>query len=883
MHTPPPDPASVPESCYDTLRVGAEQYAYLSLQRIFTKETLASLPRSVRILCENVARRSPHAIPALETWAASRSDRQDVPFYPERVLMHDTTCSPALVDFAAMRDGVAEGGGDPSHINPAIQVDLVIDHSVMVDYYARDDAAELNLTKDFGRNGERYRFIRWAEQSLARFRVVPPGSGILHQVNLEYLAEVVKVVSGEPLPLLVPDTLIGTDSHTPMINALGIVAWGVGGIEAQAAMLGEPISIVLPRVVGVHVTGALRPGVTATDLVLHLTRTFRDHGVVDKFVEFHGPGLAALSVGDRATVANMAPEYGSTCSYFPIDAHTLAYLATTGRSAAHIERVEAYARAQGLWNEAGKPPHFDETIALDLADVQPLMSGPRQPHQRQPLPRVWESFRAEFQIDDRAPPPDRGGRYADGLVSLAAITSCTNTSNPALLVGAGLLARNARRRGLTRKPWVKTSLSPGSKVVSDYLASSGLQDDLDALGFNLTGYGCMTCIGNSGLLEPDVVEAVEKHGLRTVGVISGNRNFDGRVNPHLAGAYLASPALCVAAAIAGTVKLDYSKDALAIDPDGAPVMLADLWPTREAIDEVLALHLKASQFVDRYRDIWKGSAQWRALSAPGSALFPWDEHSHYIRRPPYASRSGPAAMKLAGARPLLVLGDNVTTDHISPAGRIPADSVAGRHLRSVGVQVNDFNQYSTRRTNHEVMMRGAFSNPRLINEIAIGADGKPLGAMAWSADRSRLLPPYEAALTYPAGTPLVVLAGKNYGAGSSRDWAAKAPTLLGVKAVIAESFERIHRSNLIGLGIVPLEFAGGRTRADLCATGEESYDIDLGGLRVGINKVPVRITRANGAREEASLECRIDSVQELDYLRHQGVLPYIVQKTLAAR
>jgi aconitate hydratase len=868
-----PPTTAEPRGPTSTIEAAGAGYRYVDLKKVFPASALAALPRSARVLCENVARCSPDAIPTLQAWARDRASRCEVPFHPSRILMHDTTCSPALADIAAMRDAVAKRGGDPRAINPAIPVDLVIDHSVAADEYGHAGALAANLRNDFARNAERYRFIKWAQQALDNFRVVPPGSGILHQVNLEYLGEVVRVVKDAEEHMLVPDTLLGTDSHTPMINALGILAWGVGGIEAQAAMLGEPVGVVLPVVVGVQLTGRLAPGVTATDLALHLTSLFRRHGVVDKFVEFHGSGVATLSVGDRATVSNMAPEYGATCSYFPVDGETLAYLRSTGRSAEHVLRVEAYARTQALWLDE-TTPRFDEDIAVDLGGIEATMSGPRLPHQRNSLAGVPRSFLAEF-----GAPRDVPDGYCDGLVALAAITSCTNTSNPKLLVQAGLLARNARRRGLGRKPWVKTSLSPGSKAASGYLARSGLQDDLDALGFNVVGYGCMTCIGNSGALVPQIVDAVEKHGLRAVGVISGNRNFDGRVNPHLAGAYLASPALVVAAAIAGTVLIDLSCDPLGADAAGNPVWLRDLWPSEDEVCAGLSTAMEVADFVRFYSRIREGAAEWRALEAAATPRFPWDPESTYIRRPPYVEPL-PSGRDdaLKGLRPLLRLGDNVTTDHISPAGAIPKDSVAGRHLLDRGVAPGDFNVYASRRTNHEVMMRGAFSNPRLVNALIADAPVEAPGCMAWNAAHDALLPPYEAASTYGEARKLVVLAGRNYGAGSSRDWAAKAPALLGVKAIIAESYERIHRSNLIGMGIYPLELCDGVTAADLTGDGSEVVDVALAEPGIGRTIVPVTV-RGRGGVRNVSVVCRIDSADERAYLEHGGVLRYIVQRT----
>src|SRR5262245_14132317 len=683
--------AAETRSLHDELTVGGRRYAYVSLARALPDVALGELPRSLKILFENVARNSPADLASIGAWQRDRDGAHEIPFFPNRVLMHDTTCVPALADFAAMRDAVATLGGDPRAVNPSIPVHLVIDHSVMVDHYGKPDAIELNLAADFKRNAERYRFVKWAEKSLANFKVVPPGTGILHQVNVELLAEVVKVVERPgDLPLAHPDALVGTDSHTPMVNALCVLAWGVGGIEGQAAMVGQPIAIRIPRVVGVRLDGRLRAGVTATDLVLSLTERLRKHGVVGKFVEFCGPGVACLSLADRATVSNMAPEYGATCSVYPIDEVTLAYLRMSGRAPELVDLVGAYARAQGLWSDASTPdPLFDELLTVDLGAIEPSVAGPRQPHDRKPLSRVAEPFAAELPglAPKGAPDAPRtietsGYALRDGAVGLAAITSCTNTSNPALIVGAGLLARNARRRGLSRQPWVKTSLSPGSKVVSDYLAASGLQDDLDALGFNVVGYGCMTCIGNSGSLEPAVVSAVERDGLCAVGVLSGNRNFDGRVNPHLAGAYLASPALVVAYAIAGEITRDLTTQPIGTDPTGQPVHLRDIWPTEAELDEVVSQHIRPQMFTERYREVWVGPAQWRGLSGPDGLQFEWDEKSDYIRRPPYFEGLPVEPSRKVGlrdARVLLMVGDNVTTDHISPAGAIPAASLAGRY------------------------------------------------------------------------------------------------------------------------------------------------------------------------------------------------------------
>lgn len=884
------------ERFFRLLDAAGRRWSCIDLTRVYPDVSLERVPRSLKILLENVARRASGLVSSISIREDGTLSGTEVPFHPNRVLMHDTTCLPALADFAAMRDAVMERGGDPRRINPVIPVHLVVDHSITVEHYGRPDAPSLNLAVDFHRNTERYRFVRWAEQSLANFRVVPPGTGILHQINLEFLADVVSADFSVEPPRVFPDTLIGTDSHTPMINALGVLAWGVGGVEAQAAMMGEPVSISLPDVVGVRLIGTPRAGVNATDIVLHLTALLRAHGVVGCFVEFYGPGVARLALADRATIANMAPEYGATCAYFPIDGETLAYLRLSGRSEPHIALVEAYAVAQGLWLGDGSPdPVCKSQLVVDLGLLGPTVAGPRYPHDRKALSVVAADFLRALPglagapaagLPRRDSAPGAGYELADGAVALAAITSCTNTSNPALLVAAGLLARNARRRGLSRKPWVKTSLSPGSAVVSAYLTASGLQDDLDALGFNVVGLGCMTCIGNSGKLEPAVVEAVEQRGLAVVGVLSGNRNFDGRVNAHLSGAYLASPALVVAYAIAGRITLDLEADPLDTDASGAPVYLSDLWPTDSEIAEVARNCLSPSLFREQYSDVWSGPPQWQAISAPGGAQFEWDPASDYIRRPPYfdgVDLAKPADLAIREARVALMLGDNVTTDHISPAGTIQLDSLAGRHLASHGVPVADFNQYSTRRSNHEVMMRGAFSNPRLRNELVAG-QAAGTGCWAWNPDRSAVLPFYEAALEYrEQGVPLVLVAGSSYGVGSSRDVAAKVTALLGVRVVIAQSYERIHRSNLIALGVVPLLFTPGATRADLGWDGTEALDFEgLENLHPGSNEVRVHVRRRSGILSAVTFICQIHSRQELEYLNQGGILRYVVRRAMAA-
>jgi aconitate hydratase len=876
------------------LSADGRRYRYVSLRDAYPQLPLERLPRSLKILLENVARRAPASAASVRANSNGLLDRREVPFHPNRVLMHDTTCLPALADFAAMRDAVAAQGVDPRRMNPVIPVVLVIDHSVTVEYYARPDAVERNLEIDFRRNSERYRFVKWAQENLSNFRVVPPGTGIIHQINLEFLADVVTIEPGKAqTPLVYPDVLLGTDSHTPMINSLGVLGWGVGGVEAQAAMLGEPIAMTIPEVVGVHVVGAPRAGVTATDIVLHVTALLREHGVIGRFVEFYGAGVSVLSVADRAVIANMAPEYGATCSYFPIDGDTLDYLRLSGRTPEQIALVEAYARTQGLWHDQSVVPQFSSTVTLDLAALCPVVAGPHYPHERTPLAKAPAVFLADLPELTGAPAgtvfprsvkvPGAEYECADGMVALAAITSCTNTSNPALLIGAGLLARNARRKGLTRKPWVKTSLAPGSAVVTGYLTASGLQTDLDALGFGLVAYGCTTCIGNSGSIEAPLATAVDEHGIRVVGVLSGNRNFDGRVNGKIAGAFLASPPLVVAYAIAGTILRDLDAEPLGNDPSGKPVYLADIWPDEREIRDLIAKHVVPPLFQERYRDVWHGPERWRAVQAPQGAQFPWEAASDYIRRPPYFDGftvDEPAPATISGARVFLMLGDNVTTDHISPAGTIPGASLAGRYLTARGVPVVDLNQYSTRRSNHEVMLRGAFSNPRLRNEMLDGtADG-----IAFTADGRQVATAYDAAATYRAlGVPLVIVAGRNYGGGSSRDWAAKAAALLGVKAVIAESYERIHRSNLLALGVYPLTFTPGMTRKDLGLGTLSSLSFEgLEQLKVGSNDVLVHVQNQGLPARTFKLSCRIDAGQELEYLRHGGVLPCAVRRTVGA-
>ncbi|MGY2292496.1 aconitate hydratase AcnA [Pseudomonas sp. SDO528_S397] len=866
------------------LDIDGQRFAYIDLHKLLAPAQLQRLPYSVRILLENIARCAPASLPTVLARALGEGLDCEVPFQPNRLMFHDTTCLPALADFAGMRDVVAELGGDPRAVNPAIPAVLTIDHSVIVEHYAEAGAVEANLDIDFRRNSERYRFIKWAQASLDNFKVIPPGTGIIHQMNMEAVAQVVwESPARDGHVLLHPDCMVATDSHTPMINAIGVLGWGVGGLEGQAAMLGEPVPIPFPQVVGIRVTNALRDGVTATDLALTVTEVLRQRSMVGKFVEFTGPGLASLSWAARGTVANMAPEYGATVVFFPFDDETQAYLHLSARPAALIAKASAYMSAQSLWRQPHDPqPQFDELIELDLAAIEPSVAGPHQPHQRQSLAQAGASFQQQITQEREAFfEPSFGVPISHGAVVMSAITSCTNTANPAQMIQAGLFARNARARGVTRKPWVKTSLSPGSRVVADYLAEANLLDDFAALGFDLAGFGCMTCIGNSGSLERHV-EAFAEQGLKGVVVLSGNRNFEGRVNPKVPAGYLASPALCVAYAIAGSIDIDLSSQPLAIDAHGLPVYLHELMPSEADVAAQVAQVVRPPLFRARQDSLWQGTHHWQALDADASVQFPWLAHSTYLRRPQYLAGIAPepaGALSLRDARALVVLGDNVTTDHISPAGTIPAESLAGHWLRERGEALADLNQYSTRRSNHEVMVRGAFTNPRLNNLLT--PDQPPRqGVWAWTADRRDYQPLYVAAQTY-AGTPTVLFAGINYGAGSSRDWAAKVLSLLGIKAVVARSIERIHRSNLIGMGVLPLVFTAGGTVQDLALDGHETLTfLGLDRLKVGENPITLHIDRANGDTSSTVLSLRLDSEQELGYLVHGGVLPFVVRKTV---
>ncbi|MEX5498414.1 aconitate hydratase AcnA [Pseudomonas syringae] len=877
------------------LNVSNRQYAFVDLKKVVTAERLASVPYSLRILLENVARCSPASLPDfLECLETNRADCE-VPFFPNRLMFHDTTCLPALADFAGMRDMVSEMGGASATMNPMIPAVLTIDHSVIVESYAHADSVERNLDIDYRRNSERYRFIKWAQESLDNFKVVPPGTGIIHQVNMESLGKVVwESRTSDDEPLLHPDDMVATDSHTPMINAIGILGWGVGGLEGQAAMLGEPIPISFPEVIGIRLTNKLRPGVTATDLALRMTQILRARGVVGKFVEFCGPGLSGLSWAARGTLSNMAPEYGATVVFFPFDDTTMQYMRLTSRDDETLARIDAYLGVQSLWRHDSDPePQFTQVIELDLDAIELSVAGPHQPHQWRKLADTASSFRHDIlgegaqviatSTDKTASffEPSFGEPVTHGVISIAAITSCTNTANPSQMIQAGLFARKARARGLKRKPWVKTSLSPGSQVVADYLEHADLMADFSALGFDLAGFGCMTCIGNSGKLEPHM-ETFADEGLKTVVVLSGNRNFEGRVNPKVQIGYLASPALVVAYAIAGTIDTDIQRQPLGQDTEGNDVFLHELMPQEDEVNALVERTVLPELFRKRNATLWDGTHHWQQLSAVGSVQFPWDPASTYLRRPIYLQGVNPEpaqSLAIKGARPLMVLGDNVTTDHISPASAIPSESQAGQWLLDRGEAIDDLNQYSTRRSNHEVMMRGAFVNRSVRNLLLAEQPAEGGWAKNVTGDVMRV---YDAALTYvEQKIPLLIVAGFNYGAGSSRDWAAKAQATLGVKAVVARSFERIHRSNLIGMGVFPIEFKPGQSAEDLALDGSEQLDIEgLDSLAVGVNPIRMLITQ-NGEQRVFELILKIDSTQETLYLREGGILPYVVRKVVA--
>jgi aconitate hydratase len=894
-----------------TLSVGGAEYDYYSLPAAEKNGLpgVARLPFSLKVLLENLLRneddRSVTAddIRAMTGWLAARRSDREIAFRPARVLMQDFTGVPAVVDLAAMRDAMVALGGDPARINPLVPVDLVIDHSVMVDSYGAAASFGTNVEMEYQRNGERYQFLRWGATAFENFRVVPPGTGICHQVNLEYLAQTVWTGQDGRRTVAYPDTLVGTDSHTTMINGLAVLGWGVGGIEAEAAMLGQPISMLIPEVIGFRLVGKLHEGVTATDLVLTVTEMLRKRGVVNKFVEFYGAGLSHLSLEDKATIANMAPEYGATCGFFPVDKDTIAYLTATGRDPARIALVDAYCKAQGLFRTDDTPdPVFTDTLELDLATVVPSLAGPKRPQDRVALSLADTAFDAalakmrDVDVADKASDMDEEGggsvpdifktatvagkdyKLADGNVVIAAITSCTNTSNPSVLIAAGLLARNAREKGLTSKPWVKTSLAPGSQVVTDYLNRAGLQDDLDALGFNLVGYGCTTCIGNSGPLPEEISEAIGAKDLIVASVLSGNRNFEGRVNPDTRANYLASPPLVVAYALTGTMRQNLTTEPLGNDKAGQPVMLKDIWPSSKEIADLIRSTITVEMFRTRYADVFKGDTRWQGITVSGGQTYAWSSGSTYVQNPPYFVGIGmtPKPVEdIVDARILGLFGDSITTDHISPAGSIKRDGPAGQYLMEHQVRPADFNSYGSRRGNHEVMMRGTFANIRIRNQMVPGVEG----GVTIHHPSEQQLSIYDAAMLYQSdGVPLVIFAGKEYGTGSSRDWAAKGTTLLGVRAVVAESFERIHRSNLVGMGVLPLVFQEGVSWKTLGLTGREKVTIrGLSGDLKPRQTMEAEITGVDGKVTRIVLTSRIDTLDELEYFRHGGILPYVLR------
>jgi aconitate hydratase len=879
-----------------TLSVGGQAHQIYSLPAIQGHD-LGRLPYSLKILLENLLRHEDGVnvtradIEALLNWDAKATPSHEIAFTPARVIMQDFTGVPGIVDLAAMREAMVALGGNPQDINPLAPVELVIDHSVQVDAYGTPDALRANNEIDFSRNGERYSFLRWGQSAFRNFKVVPPATGIVHQVNVEHLARVVFSEGG----VAYPDTVVGTDSHTTMVNGLGVLGWGVGGIEAEAAMLGQPVTMLIPHVIGFRLKGSLPAGATATDLVLTITEMLRKKGVVDKFVEFFGDGLASLPLADRATIANMAPEFGSTCGIFPIDEETIRYLELTGRPADQIALVEAYAKAQGLWRTNGmREADYTDVLELDLATVVPSLAGPKRPQDRVPLsvskatyqkhlgPMVAERTAKNPAATGKATVTSGGTTFelADGAVMIAAITSCTNTSNPNVLIAAGLVARKAHERGLAAKPWVKTSLAPGSRVVTDYLQKAGLLADLESVGFYVVGYGCTTCIGNSGPLRPEISEGLKSGDIVATSVLSGNRNFEGRVHAEVKMNFLASPPLVVAYALAGTMDIDLAKEPIGTGKDGKPVYLKDLWPTPQEVQQAVAASVDSAMFKKSYASVFSGDANWQAIQVPAGEVYRWDDASTYVRNPPYFQgmpKQPGAVGDIRGARALAVLGDSVTTDHISPAGNIAKSSPAAKYLVGQGVQPADFNQYGARRGNHEVMMRGTFANIRLRNLMLPGTEG----GVTLHVPTGEQMSIYDAAVKYKAeGTPLVVLAGKEYGTGSSRDWAAKGTMLLGVKAVIAESFERIHRSNLIGMGVLPLQFKDGQNAQTLGLTGREAFEIT--GLDGGAAKtVTVTATPASGAPIRFEARVRIDTPKERDYYRHGGILQYVLRQLAA--
>jgi aconitate hydratase A / 2-methylisocitrate dehydratase len=903
------------------MTIGSERIRFYSLPALERSgyRQIARLPYSLKILLENLLRLEDgrfverQDIEALAGWDCSATTQKEISFMPARVLLQDFTGVPCVVDLAAMRDGMARLGGDPDRVNPLQPVELVIDHSVQVDYFGRADAFQLNAQLEFSRNQERYAFLRWGQTAFRNFQVVPPDTGIVHQVNLEYLARVICREQRNGVVEAFPDTLVGTDSHTTMVNGLGVLGWGVGGIEAEAAMLGQPISMLIPAVVGFRLRGTMLEGVTATDLVLTITERLRKQGVVGKFVEFFGEGLQHLTIADRATLGNMCPEYGATVAIFPIDEMTIDYLRLTGREESRVRLVEAYAKEQGLFRTDASPdPEYSDSLALDLATVDPSLAGPKRPQDRVSLKQAKQTFAKSLatMLAERKPaasahaapgggmsmnptakdalgvavaeaPPAAIEGLDHGAVVVAAITSCTNTSNPSVMIGAGLLAKKAVERGLTRKPWVKTSLAPGSKVVSEYLNQAGLTSSLEALGFNLVGYGCTTCIGNSGPLPDEISSLVRDRNLVVCSVLSGNRNFEGRIQPQVRANYLASPPLVVAYAIAGRMDVDLTTEPLGTGRNGEPVYLRDVWPSEREIQDAMLSSVRAEMFRTQYADVFKGDERWQSLDVPTGDRFNWDRDSTYIRNPPFfdSVTLEPAPLaEIRGARVLALLGDSVTTDHISPAGSIPADSPAGKYLIAHGVGPRDFNSYGARRGNHEVMVRGTFANIRLRNQLAPGTEG------GWTQYQpgGEVMTIYDAAMKYKgAGVPLVVIAGKEYGSGSSRDWAAKGTLLLGVRAVIAESFERIHRSNLVNMGVLPVQFKAGENASTHKLTGHESYDLigTSDGLAPGA-EVRVIARDASGAASEIRVIARIDTPEELEAYRHGGILPYVLRQLI---
>jgi len=880
-----------------TLEAGGKSYSYYSLAK--AAEALGDitrLPFSMKVLLENLLRFEDGQtvtrddLKAMVDWQKERRIAREIQYRPARVLMQDFTGVPAVVDLAAMRDAMGGLGGNPQKINPLVPVHLIIDHSVMVDEFGNPRAFGKNVELEYQRNGERYEFLKWGSKAFDNFQVVPPGTGICHQVNLEYIAQC--VWTGEDQgdeTIAYPDTLVGTDSHTTMVNGLGVLGWGVGGIEAEAAMLGQPVSMLIPEVVGFRLDGQLREGITATDLVLTVTQMLRQKGVVGRFVEFYGPGLDTMTVADRATIANMAPEYGATCGFFPIDQRTLDYLELTGREADRIALVKAYAQTQGLWREASTPePVFTDTLELDMSTIEPSIAGPKRPQDRVLLSDVDEQFNKELDDTYRKGDEPRVAvegeqfDFGNGDVAIAAITSCTNTSNPSVLIGAGLLARKAREKGLTTKPWVKTSLAPGSQVVTDYLNESGLSEDLNALGFDLVGYGCTTCIGNSGPLPEPISKAINDNDLVAVSVLSGNRNFEGRVSPDCRANYLASPPLVVAFALKGTVRSDMIHEPIGTGHNGEPVYLKDIWPSNEEIRELIDSHVHSDMFRRRYADVYHGDERWRGIEVTGGATYSWPSESTYIQNPPYftgITMTPTPPGDIREARALAVFGDSITTDHISPAGAIKPDSPDGRYLLEHGVSRAEFNSYGARRGNHEVMMRGTFANIRIRNRMLDNVEG----GFTRYCPTGEVMPIYDAAMAYKTdGTPLVILAGKEYGTGSSRDWAAKGTILLGVRAVIAESFERIHRSNLVGMGVLPLQFRDGENAEKLGLDGSETFTITGIADVKPRQDVEVQVARNDGSTMTFTARCRIDTYNELEYFRSGGILHYVLRRLAAA-